>query len=80
MNFDIQLKISLRNHLLCGQLDELFQQINPLVEMLSEKNLCFDPKLDLKDEIIMTLKQILPSSQSECNQVKKYTHNTVRKA
>ena len=24
--------------------------------MLSEKNLCFDPKLDLKDEIIMTLK------------------------
>ena len=56
MTFDIQLKFSLRNHLLCGQLDELFQQINPLVEMLSEKNLCFDPKLDLKDEIIMTLK------------------------
>lgn len=56
MTFDIQLKISLRNHLLCGQLDELFQQINPLVEMLSEENLCFDPKLDLKDEIIMTLK------------------------
>ena len=24
--------------------------------MLSEENLCFDPKLDLKDEIIMTLK------------------------
>ena len=56
MTFDIQLEISLRNHLLCGQLDELFQEINPLVEMLREKNLCFDPKLDLKDEIIMTLK------------------------
>lgn len=56
MTFDIQLEISLRNHLLCGQLDELFQEINPLVEMLSEKNLCFDPKLDLKDEIIMTPK------------------------
>ena len=55
MTFDIQLEISLRNHLLCGQLDELFQEINPLVEMLREKNLCFDPKLDLKDEI-MTLK------------------------
>lgn len=50
------MKFSLRNHLLCGQLDELFQEINPLVEMLSEENLCFDPKLDLKDEIIMTLK------------------------
>ena len=80
MTFDIQLKFSLRNHLLCGQLDELFQQINPLVEMLSEENLCFDPKLDLKDEIIMTLKPDFTFEPSEYNQVKKYTHNTVRKA
>ena len=48
--------------------------------MLSEENLCFDPKLDLKDEIIMTLKPDFTFEPSEYNQVKKYTHNTVRKA
>lgn len=35
-------------HLLRGQFNELFQQVNAFVELLSEEHLSLDPELNLR--------------------------------